>query len=148
MSSQWVKTQVAELLRLAGRLSPEGEGLDLLDEEYAMEDMAELRSYLSTMRSSIDIVSRALAEAWNEEFGGKTWDDGTNTWKVGRTKGKSLVDADAFYEWMTTLDADQLKKLVSIHGIKVGGMTEGERQTFLDESPTNDRVSLTSKPNW
>lgn len=148
MTDKWATLQINNLLRLAGRVKPEGEGLDLTDNEYAMEDMAEIRSLLSTMRSSIDLISAALAVAWDEEFGGKTWDDGASTWKVGRTKGKRLVDEDSFYEWMASLEADQLKKLVSVHGIKVGGMTEGERQTFLDESPTNDRLSLKSKPNW
>ena len=148
MTDKWATLQINNLLRLAGRVKPEGEGLDLTDNEYAMEDMAEIRSLLSTMRSSIDLISAALAVAWDEEFGGKTYDDGANTWKVGRTKGKRLVDEDSFYEWMASLEADQLKKLVSVHGIKVGGMTEGERQTFLDESPRNDKLSLNGLENW
>ena len=146
--SRWAKKEVEILLRLAGRLQPEGEGLDLTDQEYAMEDMAELRSYLSTMRSSIDIISAALAVAWDEEFGGKSYDDGTNDWKVGRTKGKQFADADGFFQWMSTLDADQLSRLVSVNGIKVSGMSEGERQTFLDESPRTERLSLGYKPHY
>ena len=148
LGDKWVKLETTNLLRLAGRLQPEGEGLDLTDQEYAMEDMAELRSHLSTMRRSIDIISRALAEAWDEEYGGKVWDDGASSWKVTRAKTKQFVDSDAFYEWMATLSPERLRRLVAIGGIKVGGFEDAERQTFLDESPVNDRLSITSKPNW
>lgn len=148
MTKKWLQTEVTSLLNLAGRVAPEGEGLDITDREYAMEDMAELRSFLSSQRKAIDVISNALARAWDEQFGGKTYDDGTNTWKVGRSKGRRLVDEDSFYNWMASLDADQLKALVSVHGIKVSGMSEGERQTFLDESPTTDRLSLNGRENY
>ena len=148
LGDKWVRQETINLLRLADRVQPEGEGLDLTDQEYAMEDMSALRSYLSSMRRNIDIINAALAVAWDEEHGGKTYDDGTNTWKVGRSKTKRFADADGFFQWMTTLDADQLSRLVSVNGIKLLGMTEGQRQTFLDESPVNDRLSITSKPNW
>lgn len=148
VGDRWVRGEAEQLLRLAGRVQPEGEGLDLTDQEYAMEDMAGLRSYLSSMRKNIDIINAALAVAWDEEFGGKDYDDGTNDWKVGRTKGKKLVDADAFYGWMATLDADRLARLVSVASIKVGGMNESERQNFLDESPYNDKLTLKFKPHY
>jgi hypothetical protein len=147
-SDKWVRNEVNLLLRTAGKVKPEGEGMDITDQEYAMEDMAEIRSFISSMRSSIDLISGALARAWDEQFGGKSYNDGGQTWKVGRTKGKRFVDEDAFYEWMATLDADQLKALVSVHGLKVSGLSEGERQTFLDESPTNDKLSLNARENY
>jgi hypothetical protein len=148
-SQKWVRNEVNNLLGTAAKVKPEGEGMDLTDQEYAMEDMAEIRSFISGMRSSIDLISAALARAWEEQYGeGKTYDDGGRTWKVGHTKGRRLVDEDMFYAWMASLDADQLRKLVSVHGIKVSGMTEGERQTMLDESPTNDKLSLNARENY
>ena len=147
MSSKWIRTEVSELLRLAGRLSPEGEGLDLRDRDYAPEDMAQLRSYLSTMRRSIDLINSAMAKAWQLDHTDEVWDDGNNTWKVGRTKGKRIIDEDLFYEWLASKDEDELARLVSATAVKVGGMTPAERETLLDETEVNDRLSISAKPN-
>ena len=136
---------IAELLDLAGRLGPD-EGLDLTDRDFTIREMAQLRGTLSTMRKSIDVVSNALAEAWAEDHAFETFEDETNRWYLGRTKGKKIVDPDAFYGWLATLDADRLSKLVSANSVKVGGFDEVERSTFLDETPTNDRLTIKSQP--
>lgn len=146
MTNKWLRQEVSELLRLANQLQPEGEPLDLSDREYAMEDMAALRSYLSSQRRSIDLINNALARAWHREYEGGTFDDGTNEWSVGTTKGKRVIDLDLFYQWLSEKDADQLSKLVSGNTIKVTGMTPVERETLLDETSVSDRLSIKSKP--
>ena len=147
MTDKWLRNEVSELLRLAGRLQPEGEPLDLTDREYAMEDMAALRSYLSSQRRSIDLINGALAKVWHREFEGGTFDDGANVWSVGTTKGKRVIDLDLFYQWLSEKDAEQLAKLVSGNSIKVTGMTPVERETLLDETSTNDKLTIKSKPS-
>ena len=135
-----------ELIDLAKMLAPEAEGIDISDRGYTTQDIAEIRSLMSSMRSAIDTVHAALAKEWDKEHKYETYDDGANIWSVGRTKGKKIVDSDAFYEWLATKDADELKKLMPAREVKVTGMSPAERSTFLDESPTSDRLTLKSKP--
>jgi len=135
-----------ELIELARRLAPEAEGIDVSDREYTMQDIAEIRSLMSTMRSAIDTVHTALAKDWNTRYKGETYDDGANIWSAGRSKGKKVIDPDALYAWLATKDADELSKLVPAYNIKVGGMSDAERSTFLDERPTNDKLSVKMKP--
>ncbi len=142
-----LRMAIAELLDLANRLGPESEGLDLTDRDYTPQEMVQLRSELSRMRKGIDLVNNALARAWAETHPHEAYEDETNRWYLGRTKGKKIVDPSAFYAWLATLDADRLSKLVSAASVKVGGFDEVERSTFLDETPTNDRLSIKSTPH-
>ncbi len=136
------------LVKLAMRLMPEDEGIDVSDHDYSMEQLASMRSLLSSQRRAIDVVSKALAIYWSENHKDKIYDDGVSDWKVGRTKGKRVIDPDMFYEWLSTMSAQRLSKLISPSSIKVGGFMDAERETFLDESPTSDKLSLNSKPHY
>lgn len=147
MTQNKLKAEAKRLLALASRLSPEGEGIDLGDMDYTPEEMAQIRSYLSVMRRSIDAVNSALAKKWQLSSTDEVWDDGANTWYVSKSKGKRIIDTDLFYEWLETKDSDELSRLVSATAVKVGGMTPTERETLLDETAVNDRLSITSKPN-
>jgi hypothetical protein len=147
MTQNKLKAEAKRLLALASRLSPEGEGIDLGDMDYTPEEMAQIRSYLSVMRRSIDSVNSALAKKWQLSNTDEVWDDGANTWYVSKSKGKRIIDTDLFYEWLETKDSDELSRLVSATAVKVGGMTPTERETLLDETAVNDRLSITSKPN-
>ncbi len=135
-----------QLVNRARYLGPEDEGIDVDDLDLSLDDIVGIKTRLSGIRGAIDIVNRALAGYWEKNFDGEKLEDEYTTWYVGRSKGKKFVDEDGFYEWMATLDAKRLKRLVSIGGLKVGGMNEGERETFLDESRVNDRISIQSKP--
>ncbi len=137
--------EMLELIDLAKRLDPEDEGIDISDREYTPEQMAGIRSLLSTTRKAIDMVGAALAIEWDAEYKGEYYNDGANIWSVGRTKGKKVIDLDSFYAWLATKDADEMSKLISATAIKLTGMSDQERSTFLDESPTSDRLTLKSK---
>ena len=142
-----ITKEMLELIDLAKRLGPEDEGIDISDREYAPQDMAEMRSLLSSTRKAIDIVGAALANEWDNEHKGVSYNDGANIWYVARTKGKKVIAPEAFFEWLNTKDAKELTLLVPSYSIKVSGMSDAERTTFLDESPTSDRLTLKSKPN-
>ncbi len=141
-----IHTEMLELIELAKQLGPEDEGINISDREYTQEQMAGIRSLLGTTRKAIDLVSAALAVEWDEAHNGEYFNDGANIWSVGRTKGKKVVDLPAFYAWLATKDADELAKLMPAREVKVTGMTPAERSTFLDESPTSDKLTLKSKP--
>ncbi len=135
-----------ELIDLAKMLAPEAEGIDISDRGYTMQDIAEIRSLMSTMRSAIDTVHTALAKEWNRQYKGEKYDDGANIWSAGRTKGKKVIDPEALYAWLATKDADELSRLIPAYNIKVSGMSPEERNTFLDERPANDKLSVKMKP--
>jgi len=148
MDNEWIRDETNDLLELARHLQPEGEPIDLRDHEFTPEQMALLRSHLSTMRKGIDLISAALAKAWQLDHTDEVWNDGNATWSVKRAKTKSIIDADLFYDWLASKDADQLARLISASAIKVGGMTPSERETLLDETEVHDRLTITPKPNY
>ena len=146
MVYDWAKQEARRLIDLAFLVNPEGEPLDLIDNEYTTQQMAELRSHLSSMRSGLDAVNGALARAWETEHLGESYADGTNRWWVGRAKKKEWIKDAGFHDWLATLDADRLATLINPNTIKVGGLTPAERETFFDESQRTDRLSIQSKP--
>lgn len=142
-----IRDETEDLIRRALLLAPEAEVFDP-DKEYTMQDMSVLRSRLSRMRSAIDFINKGLAIHWKENFKGDAYvdEDADIVWWVGETKGKRIVDADMFFAWLATKDADELSKLISPTAVKVGGMSEVERSTHLDETPRNTDVSIKNKP--
>lgn len=140
-----LRAECEKLLEQARLLAPEAEVFEP-EKDYTMEELALLRSRLSTMRKSIDFINKGLAIYWQDEYKGESYQDEYNIWWVGTTKGKRIVDADMFYAWLATKDADELSKLVSPSAVKVGGMSPVERSTHLDETPRNTDVSINNKP--
>lgn len=141
-----LQAECEALIARALLLAPEAETF-VPDDEYSMEEMSALRSRLSSMRRGIDFINKGLAIHWKDEFPGESFvDEDTNiVWWVGTTKGKRIVDADMFYAWLATKDADELSKLVSATAVKVGGMSPVERSTHLDEEPRNTDVTIQNK---
>jgi len=137
LEPQELKAEALELIELARKLGPEGEGIEFVDREWTIEELVQLRSHLSTMRKSIDIVNSGLARYWDEAFPGERHKDDYVEWFVGKTKVRSVVDPDLFLEWVASLDAEQLTRLVNpkrLGGIvKVSGMSPAERDTHLSE---------------
>ena len=141
-----LREMAEHLLDIARRIGPEGEGIDL-DEDFTIDEVVQLRSFLSETRRAIDVVNKGLAQYWTREFGqGTRHEDEFTTWYIGQRKGKKAWDDDAFYEWLATKDAEELSKLVSVSSIKVSGMTPVERETLLNEEPTDDTLSIQNKP--
>ena len=142
-----LKKETQDLIARALLLAPEAEIFEP-DREYTVEDMSALRSRLSRMRTAIDFINKGLAIHWKAEFPGEAWndEDADLLWWVGTTKGKRIVHDELFYEWLATKDAEELAKLVSATAVKVGGMSEVERSTHLDETPRNTDVSILNKP--
>jgi len=141
-----VTQKAIALLDIAVRYVDEGEPM-VIDDELTPEEMSQLRSYLSTMRKGIDLVNKGLAVKWVDEDAGTYADKDAGTlWYVGKPKGKKVVDGDMFFQWLASKDADELSKLFNPNAVKVGGMSEAERSTHLDERPTAKDVTLLNKP--
>ena len=140
-----IQAAATELIRLAQMVGPEDEGLDLSDLEYTIEQMAHLRSELSGQRRAIDMVNKALAQAWDVQYGNGVYEDEFKEWYLGRAKGKRVIDPEVFYAWLATKDADELARLVSASAIKVGGMSPAERDSLLDETSTQKELSINNR---
>lgn len=140
-----IQGAATELIRLAITVGPEDEGLDLSDLEYTIEQLALLRNELSGQRRAIDMVNKALAQAWDAQYGNGVFEDEFKEWYLGRAKGKRVIDPDTFYAWLATKDADELARLVSASAIKVGGMTPAERDSLLDETSTQKELSINNR---
>lgn len=146
MTPEQVREKTVELLHAAHRVEPEAEGMTI-DDDMSPEEMSQVRSYLSTMRRNIDVISKALAMKWADEKWGSYADEESGTlWYVGKPKGKRVVDPDMFFGWLATKNAEELKALFNPNAVKVTGMSEAERSTHLDERPTAKDVSLIHKP--
>lgn len=146
MEESSVELQALELIDLAIRLGPEGEGLELADKDYEMEDLVALKDRLSTMRNAIDIVNRSLASYWWEFYPNKSYRSRYDFHWLGRTRKKRARNKAAFYEWLATKNTAQLARLVADYNIKVGGMSKDERSEYLDESELSMQASIQSKP--
>ena len=146
MKSKKVQEASIELLALAHRISNEGEPLDLSDEEFTLEELVQLRSHLSAWRRGIDIVNKALAVYWDDEYAGRVYDDGINDWSLTRAKTKELVDDDMFMAFLASRDVEQLKRLFTPSRlttvIKLSGMTPAERETFILEGRASSGYSI------
>ena len=141
-----LREMAEHLLDLADRIGPEGEGMDVLDEDFTIDELVQLRSKLSSMRKAIDVVNKALAKYWHDQYTGQTHDTEYDTWYVTQRKGKRAWDDTLFFDWLASKDATELSKLVSVSAVKVSGMSPSERETLLDESPTSETVSIESRP--
>ncbi len=145
LSSKELREESESLLNLAQRVGPEGEGLEI-DDDYEVEEIVQLRSHLSSVRKAVDVVNKGLAKLWLREFPNVRYSDEFVEWYLGQAKGKKVIEPDAFYQWLATLDAERLSKIIAVSSIKVGGMTETERMTFLDETPTSQTLRIMNKP--
>jgi hypothetical protein len=141
-----VQRQALRLVDMASKVVSEGEPLDLTDLDLTLGDIVAMKEFLSTLRTSIDMVSKGLALYWETKYPYQAHETETTRFTVGRAKGKAAVDEDKLYGWMATLSAERLAKLVPVRSLKVGGMTPAERETFLDETPTSKTTSIRSQP--
>ena len=144
-----IRVEMRELLELAGRLGPEGEGLDLTDREYDFENMAQLRARFATMRSSIDIVNKALARAWHDKDPDGYYESEHMKWWLGYSKKQawqSDESAEGFATWLKEQDVDVVARIVTAYGVRIGQVDKAARATFFDEVKGSAQATIQSKP--
>ena len=145
MNKRETKSTAKGLVEMAMKITDEGEHLDLTDLDFSIEDIVRLKSLMSHQRKAIDMVNKALAIYWDEIHHDEIFEEEFTKWSVGTTAGKRIINDTTFYAWLASKSEVELVKLVSASAIKVGGMTPAERNTLLDETPTN--MNLTIKNN-
>ncbi len=143
-----LRAEAHELIDLATFLSVEGEGVDVTDRQYTIEELAQLKYVLGSMRTGIDVASRALAQAWVEadRFGQATV--GEETYYLGINKKVQWKDSDAetdFAAWLITQDAETVAAIVPAYGIRIGQVPEKIRKAFFNEEPKDDQLRIKTK---
>ena len=144
-----IRLEMNELIDLAERVGPEGEGLDLTDRGYEFEDMARLRSRFATMRRAIDIVNKALAKAWyDKDPKGYIELDNLKYW-LGASKKQQWQNDDSargFATWLKKQDVDTIAAIVSPYSVRIGQVDKAARATFFDEEKDENQATIQSKP--
>lgn len=146
------RQEVYDLIDMAERLGPEGEGLDLTDREYTFEQMAGLRGRLSRMRKAIDIVNKGLALAWHtKDPRGYVELENVKHW-LGITKKVAWVDEDTplqFAKWLKKQDANTIALILPSqppYGLRMSPIPEAAKDTFFRKLSGAEQASIQSKP--
>ncbi len=151
MTTSKLMQEAYDLIKLAGRLGPEGEGLDLTDQEYSLEHIVELRSTLASMRSAIDEVNRALAQAWAYDYQGESFEYDDDDWYLGYCDRRTFRDRSGveFAKWLKEQPVEKIAQIVKPDAIRVsplGGPDDPLRQELLDETRTSDMLRIQHRP--
>lgn len=142
-----LEKEALELIDLAMRLGPEGEGIDVVDREYLLEDMIRLKGTLSRIRTATEVANRALAEAWMDQYGNVAMHlDGDNWW-VAHARKVIFQDnmARPFAEWLKAQPVETIEKVVSVASIRVTPLGAA-KDTFLDTKPSSAHRTIQHKP--
>ena len=141
-----------ELLDLARRLGPEGEGLDVSDLDLSVEDLVEIKSIVGQLRTAGEVVNRALAQEWNDQYKGQAIDYGKDTYYLGYASKRIFKPGKdiEFAMWLKDQSAEEIRKIVSVNAIRVSPLGRPDsplREKFFDEERTSDDLRIVSKPN-
>ena len=146
MSRHPIFDEAFDLIEMALWLDPEGEGLDLTDREYELSDLVALRDLLGRMRKGIDIVNGALAQAWQAEHEGESYEEFDEIWYLGRTYRTIFTDdGTAFAEWLKSQPVHKIRQIVKADSIRVtpiGDKDSALRQTLFDKAASGAGVSI------
>ena len=149
--------EAVELIALAMN-APTGEGIDVADREWTIDEMVTLRDRLGQMRKAIDKVNLALAERFAESVpvGYSTVVEGGFVARVTETTRKPFwIDGSglAFVEWLRSQPADIVAGFVSTtdrdggtRRPRLAGLPKVAQDTFIDWDETTAKPSLAVFP--
>jgi hypothetical protein len=148
MTGEELERDALELIKLSLYLEPEGEGMDLTDREYSLENIIRLKGTLSRMRSGIDATNRALAAAWFDQYGNVgTNQDGEHYWLAPNTTLKFQENMSRpFAEWLKAQDPETIEAIVPAYGVRRGQFLPAVRDTFFDVKETSKDRRIQNKP--
>ena len=147
--------EAVELIALAMN-APTGEGIDVADREWTIDEMVTLRDRLGQMRKAIDKVNLAIAERFAESVpvGYSTVVEGGFVARVTETTRKPFwIDGSglAFVEWLRSQPADIVAGFVSTtdrdggtRRPRLAGLPQVAQDTFIDwdESTANPSLAV------
>lgn len=112
-----------------------GDGLELGDLELTPAQVAGLRAEAATIRRACDLVSAALAVAWEDRWPGGEYvgDDGSWARVAPGSAGWRVVDPDGFAHWLADAGPDIIRQVIGTP--RVGTLDPAVRDTFLERTP-------------
>ncbi|GAF97300.1 unnamed protein product [marine sediment metagenome] len=149
MTNIKLREDALALIGLGETLGPEGEGIDIVDREYELQDLVDLKRTLGHMRTAIDVAGRALASAWVQQYGpdASVLLDGEYNY-LGATKKLRYQPnmEEAFAAWLVDQDPEIVAKMIPAYGLRKGQVPKGAKDTFFTDEITNDNLRIQSKP--
>lgn len=144
------REEAHRLIDLAYFMKPEGEGMDLTDQDYDIDDIAHLKSILATMRSGIDMVSKALAQDWEQQEPGSRYVIGDTVYSVGHNTRKVWAHDDngkAFGKWLLEQnDPELIGAVIPANNVRVTPLNAfGVTDTFIVKEQTNDTLTIKTR---
>ena len=97
------REEAHRLIDLAFLTLPEGEPLDLSDNDYTIEDIAHLKLILGHLRTGIDVANKALAKLWYEKDPTARVDIGETEYRVGQESRRVWAnddDGESLGKWL------------------------------------------------
>jgi len=143
-----LRAEAHELIDLATFLSVEDEDLDLTDRQYTVEEMAQLKYILGSMRTGIDEASRALAAAWAKLDRYKQAEIGEEVYYLGTQKKVRWKGPDAekqFANWLLEQDEDTVAAIVPAYGVRIGQVPDKVRKRLFSEDTSDDTLRIKTK---
>ena len=109
--------------------------VELGDLDLEPGEVATLRAEAATVRRACDIVSAALATAWEDRWPGGEYvgEDGSWARVAPGSAGWKVVDPDGFARWLADAGADTIRQVVGAP--RVGTLDPAVRDTFLERTP-------------
>ena len=140
-----------ELMDLARRLGPEGEGLDVSDLDLELEDLIEIKSLTGQLRKAGEAVNRALAQYWNDNYQGRSQEYGEDLYFLGYASKRVFREGQdiEFAKWVKEQEPELIVKLFAAYNIKVSPLGRPDsplREQFFDEEKTSDDLRIQTKP--
>lgn len=150
MTDSAIEAEAHALIDLGIKMKPEGEGIDLTDREYQLPDIIRIKRMLSTMRSTIDMLTPALAAYWESEYPGISTDlDDEHWWLSANKKWKLREDkAEDFAEWLTKQDPELVSRIVPPRGLRTSPMAQSVKDTFMTNEITKEDLRIQRKPKY
>jgi hypothetical protein len=141
-SASDLERSAMDLIDLALKLLPEGEGIDLGDQDYDdVTDIIRLRYTLTRIGNAVKEVNRALAIEWEERFDPDEWVElEGNVWSLGTNRKVVYIEGmeEAFGEWVKDQPAEKIAKIMPARSLRVTHMGNAARDTFLDTNAGKD----------
>lgn len=147
MNDKQIERETDELIELGLKVVPEGEGMNLLDKEYTLDDIVRLKIRLTRIRGVLDAAGRALGELWEEEYLGKGTEVNDDYWWMGPTRKVEYIEGmeEAFGEWIKDQTPEQIIAIIPARTLRVSKMGNAARDTFLDTNSDGKRKSIQHK---
>lgn len=144
MSDERLERETYELINLGLKVVPEGEGMDLTDMDYTLDDIVRLKVMLTRIRGVCDAAGRALGELWEEEYYNEATEINGQRWYMGASRKVQFIEGmeEAFGEWLAAQPPEKIVSIVPARTLRVSKMGNAARDTFLDTKEGNGKRSI------